>query len=49
MGLDAVLYLEAFCILVHACVLSHFSRVQLFVNLWTVSCQASVSMELSRQ
>ena len=32
-----------------ACVLSHFSRVQLFVTLWTVAHQASLSMGLSRQ
>ena len=32
-----------------ACVLSHFSRVQLFVTLWTVACQASLSMGFSRQ
>ena len=30
----------------HACVLNRFSPVQLFVTLWTVTCQASVSMEL---
>ena len=29
-----------------ACVLSH---VRLFVTLWTVTCQASLSMEFSRQ
>ena len=26
------------------CVLSHFSLVQLFVTLWTVACQAPLSM-----
>ena len=26
-----------------ACVLSHFSRVQLFVTLWTAACQASLN------
>ena len=31
------------------CVLSHFSRVQLCVTLWTVFCQAPLSMEFSRQ
>ena len=30
-------------------VLSHFSHVQLFVTLWTVACQASLSMRFSRQ
>jgi len=29
--------------------LSHFSRVQLFATLWTVACQASVSLGFSRQ
>ena len=28
----------------HVCVLSHFSHVQLFVTLWTVAHQASLSM-----
>ena len=31
------------------CVLSHFSRVQLFVSLWTVAHQAPLSMGFSRQ
>ena len=30
--------------LVHACVLSHFSQVQLFVILWTVAHQVPLSM-----
>ena len=34
---------------VHACVLSCFSRVQLFVMLWTVAHEAPLSMEFSRQ
>ena len=29
--------------------LSHFSRVQLFMTLWTVACQAPLSMEFPRQ
>ena len=29
--------------------LSHFSRVQLFVTLWTVARQAPLSLEVSRQ
>ena len=33
----------------HACMLSHFSRVRLFVTLWTVACQAPLSMGFSRQ
>ena len=32
-----------------ACVLSHFSCVQLFVIQWTVACQAPLSMGFSRQ
>ena len=35
--------------LVHACVLSRFSRVQLFATIWTVTCQALLSMGFSRQ
>ena len=31
------------------CVLSNFSHVQLFVTLWTVAYQASLSMDFSRQ
>ena len=31
------------------CVLRHFSRVWLFVTLWTVACQAPLSMGFSRQ
>ena len=36
-------------LLLPACVLSHFSRVWLFVTPWTVACQASLSMRFSRQ
>ena len=35
--------------IVHACVWSHFSSVQLFATLWTVACQAPLSMGFSRQ
>ena len=31
------------------CMLSHFSRVWLFATLWTVACQAPLSMGFSRQ
>ena len=31
------------------CVLSCFSRIQLFLTLWTVACQALLSMGFSRQ
>ena len=34
---------------VHACTLSFFSHVQLFVIPWTVACQAPLSMGFSRQ
>ena len=33
----------------NACMLSHLSRVQLFVTPWTEACQASLSMEFSSQ
>ena len=33
----------------HACVLSCFSRVQLFATLWTVAHQAPLSLGFSRQ
>ena len=33
----------------HACVLSYFSCVGLFVTLWTVACQAPLAMGFSRQ
>ena len=32
-----------------ACVLSRFSRIQLFATPWTIACQAPLSMEFSRQ
>ena len=32
-----------------ACMLSCFSHVLLFVTLWTVACQAPLSMEFPRQ
>ena len=31
------------------CVLSHFNQDQLFVILWTIACQAPLSMGFSRQ
>ena len=33
----------------HTCVLSYFSRVQLFATPWTIACQAPLSMGFSRQ
>ena len=32
------------CLPMYACMLSHFSCVQLFVTLWRVACQAPLSM-----
>ena len=32
-----------------ACLLRHFSRVLLFATLWTVACQAPLSIGFSRQ
>ena len=40
---------KSICVHMHVCVLSHFSRVQLFVTPWTVAHQVPLSMELSRQ
>ena len=37
------------CVCLHACTLSHFSHVRLFVTLWTVAHQAPLSMGFSRQ
>ena len=34
---------------VPVCVLSHFSHVRLFANLWIVACQAPLSLGFSRQ
>ena len=31
------------------CVLSHFSHVWIFVTLWTITCQAPLSLGFSRQ
>ena len=33
----------------HACILSHFSPVQVFVTLWTIALQAPLSVGFSRQ
>ena len=42
---SSIHYIETTC----ACMLSHFSPVQLFVTPWTVTCQAPLSMGFSRQ
>ena len=33
----------------HVCMLSRFSRLQLFATQWTIACQAPLSMGFSRQ
>ena len=33
----------------HVCMVSHFSLLQLFAILWTIACQAPLSMGFSRQ
>ena len=43
------LQMEVVLVIMHECLLSHFSHVRLFVTLWTVACQASLSMGFSRQ
>ena len=37
------------CVYVHARVLSHFSCIQFCATLWTVACQAPLSMGFSGQ
>ena len=37
------------CVCVCVCMLRHFSHVSLFMILWTVACQAPVSMGFSRE
>ena len=46
--------LPTFCVshfmhVCYLCLLSYFNHAQLFVALWTIACQALLSMELSRQ
>ena len=33
----------------HVCMLNRFSHVQFFATLWTVACQATLSMGFSKQ
>ena len=35
--------------MLHACMLSHFNHVRLFVTLWTIACQGPLPMGFSRQ
>jgi len=44
-----LMWLLYFTWCVHVCVLGHFSCVWLFVTLWTVVCQAPLSMGFYRQ
>ena len=39
----------AFATCMHACMLSHFSRVPLSATPWTMACQAPLSTQFSRQ
>ena len=52
-GLDPIVFekflVSAKCVALCVCVLSHFSRVRLFVMLWTITCQAPLSTGFSRQ
>ena len=49
-GADNSLFLETVLYIVElACMLRCFSRIRLFMTLWTVSCQAPLSMGFSRQ
>ena len=41
------IFLDPICM--HVCVLSRFSRVQLSATLWTMACQAPLSIGFSRQ
>ena len=43
------IYFAYIYIHIYACMLSHFSSVQLFAMLWTVAHQAPLSMGLSQQ
>ena len=40
---------QKYGVIIHVCVLSHFSRVWLFMTLWTIARQAPLSMGFSRQ
>ena len=48
-NISALLYIFLFRFYSLMCVRSHFSHVRLFETLWTVACQAPLSMEFSRQ
>ena len=46
---DVFLEVPALSVIQRVCMISHFSRVQLFVTPWTVACQAPLSMAFFRQ
>ena len=41
---DILLSRRCFSVVINACMLSHFSRIQLFVTLWAIARQAPLSM-----
>ena len=49
--MSAIHYIKAYSLSICACcaMLSHFSHVQLYVTLWTVTHQAPLSMGFFRQ
>ena len=46
---DVFLEVPALSVIQRVCMISHFSRVQLFVTPWTVARQAPLSVDFSRQ
>ena len=46
---DVFLEVPALSVIQRVCMISHFSRVQLFVTPWTVARQAPLSVGFSRQ
>ena len=49
MYIICILYVYLYNIHTYACVLGHFSHVQLLVTLWTTAHQTPLSMEFSGQ
>ena len=48
-NISKVSILDKNACLIRRCMESCFSRVRLFVTLWTAACQAPLSMEFSRE
>ena len=44
-----VMFMIAYYIMLYACMLSHFSQIQLCGILWTIALQVPLSMGFSRQ